>query len=581
METRDILQLIESTQKVTTPSKGKEIGRGEGYARIYCTCENTFPMEHPTREGEVSQQEIIFTDSTVSSKHKRNKSLEEATNKSPKTGGKGRKLDASYYTRKFGFHFVFANSNNKIWCCAKFGADIQIIQDHSQFLDVKLVEGDFNVILHPNENQGGDMQRIGPMDDFNDMMLDTGLIDAGFERDSFNWTNKRVWRRLDRVLYSKEWAKILTSPECYIFQDFQITTPSASKHPKSRTKSFVIEIPKHVAAPSLFPPNSQAILGASYSGIWHDKQDATDPENKFDRDPSEANLIALNKSNAVLVHALSLEVEYWKQNSNCKWLEAGERNTKYFHSLVKKKKAKVHNPQNHRRKSRNTNLDQIRDSATSYFENLLSSNAAQSGTPDFPFQFSKISEEVGHNICSIPSKEDIKDTVFSIDKDSIAGADGFSLAFYQACWDFIARDIYDAVRDFFSGTLMPRSFKATTIVLIRKVDSAQTWKDFRSISLCNVTNKILSKLLYRKLSQALPDLISPSQSDFVLGRLINNNILMAQEIIHHLDLRYKNNNFIIKLDMSKAYEKVNWFLISVMQKMGFPPRFLTLTKHAI
>ncbi|KAL0411080.1 UNVERIFIED_CONTAM: hypothetical protein Slati_3697700 [Sesamum latifolium] len=115
-----------------------------------------------------------------------------------------------------------------------------------------------------------------------------------------------------------------------------------------------------------------------------------------------------------------------------------------------------------------TNLDHIRDSAASHFENLLTSNVAQSGTPDFPFQFSKILEEVDHNICSIPSEEDLRDTVFSIDKDSIAGPDGFSSAFYKVCWEFIARDIYDAVRDLFSGTPMPRRLKATTIVLIPK-----------------------------------------------------------------------------------------------------------------
>ncbi|KAL0454907.1 UNVERIFIED_CONTAM: hypothetical protein Slati_0829900 [Sesamum latifolium] len=111
--------------------------------------------------------------------------------------------------------------------------DKQIIQDHTQFLHVKvnsgalpadifctfiyakcfrnprrirweeltwisnqvapwLIGGDFNVILHPNENQGGDMRRTGPMDDFNDMMFDTGLIDAGFEGEPFTWTNKRI-----------------------------------------------------------------------------------------------------------------------------------------------------------------------------------------------------------------------------------------------------------------------------------------------------------------------------------------------------------------------------------------------------
>ncbi|KAL0319577.1 UNVERIFIED_CONTAM: hypothetical protein Sradi_5219200 [Sesamum radiatum] len=80
------------------------------------------------------------------------------------------------------------------------------------FADVPwLVGGDFNVILHSNENQGGDMSRMGPIDDFNDMVSDIGLIDAGFEGEPFTWTNKRIWRRLDRVLYSKEWTETLNN----------------------------------------------------------------------------------------------------------------------------------------------------------------------------------------------------------------------------------------------------------------------------------------------------------------------------------------------------------------------------------
>ncbi|KAL0294568.1 UNVERIFIED_CONTAM: LINE-1 reverse transcriptase [Sesamum radiatum] len=180
-------------------------------------------------------------------------------------------------------------------------------------------------------------------------------------------------------------------------------------------------------------------FGNVFSTAQQAKREATDAEKKFDRDPSEANLIALNKSNAVMVQALTMEAEYWRQKSNCKWLEAGERNTKYFHSLVKKKRIKstIHRIMEGNQEI--THPDRIRDSAASYFENLLSGQGAQPNTTDFPFQFSKISEAIGNNLCSIPSEEDIKETVFSIDKDSVAGPDGFSSPFYQACWDFIAR----------------------------------------------------------------------------------------------------------------------------------------------
>ncbi|KAL0449575.1 UNVERIFIED_CONTAM: hypothetical protein Slati_1513900 [Sesamum latifolium] len=229
-----------------------------------------------------------------------------------------------------------------------------------------------------------------------------------------------------------------------------------------------------------------------------------------------------------------------------------------------------------------TNPDQVREFAATYFKNLLSCNPVRKNIPDFPFQFPQVSEETTRNICNLPTDEEIKDTVFSIDKDSVADPDGFSSAIYQACWEFVATDINEAVKDFFCGTSMPRNFTATTIVLIPKVDSPQTWNDFRPISLCNVTNKIFFKLLYNKLSQTLLDLISPSQSGFIPGRLIADNFLMAREMIHHLDLRYSKGNLVIKLDTSKAYDRVNWnFLTTVMQKMGFPTRLLTLTKHAI
>ncbi|KAL0324687.1 UNVERIFIED_CONTAM: hypothetical protein Scaly_2435800 [Sesamum calycinum] len=160
----------------------------------------------------------------------------------------------------------------------------------------------------------------------------------------------------------------------------------------------------------------------------------------------------------------------------------------------------------------------------------------------------------------------------------MAGPGGFSSAFFQACCNTIAEDVIAAVTDFFSGTFMPRNFTATSIILIPKNDSSQSWSEFRPISLCNVINKILSKLLYTKIFQVVPDLISPSQSGFVLGRLIADNIL-AQEITHHIDMRHSKGNLILKLDMSKAYDRVKWkFLYAILEKMGFPTRFIALIK---
>ena len=97
--------------------------------------------------------------------------------------------------------------------------------------------------------------------------------------------------------------------------------------------------------------------------------------------------------------------------------------------------------------------------------------------------------------------------------------------------------------------------------------------DFKPISLCNVIYKIISKVLANRLKQILPQLIAPSQSTFVPGRLITNNVLVAYKTLHTMHCRRKGRKgaLAMKLDISKAYDHVEWeFLKGKMVRLGFP-----------
>lgn len=117
--------------------------------------------------------------------------------------------------------------------------------------------------------------------------------------------------------------------------------------------------------------------------------------------------------------------------------------------------------------------------------------------------------------------------VFGIHPDSVVRPD--ASLFFLHCWDIIKGDIYEAVLEFFNGIPLPRSFTTSTIVLIPKTEAPKSWNEYRPINLCNVINKIFSKLLNNRIAEILPEIISPFQSRFVKGRMISDNVLLAQD----------------------------------------------------
>lgn len=124
---------------------------------------------------------------------------------------------------------------------------------------------------------------------------------------------------------------------------------------------------------------------------------------------------------------------------------------------------------------------------------------------------SVITQEENDMLTSMPDDEDIKDIIFNMRAHSSAGSDGYNGVFYHTCWHIIKEDIVAFVQYFFKGKSLTNFFSHTCLVLIPKRDSPSDFYDLRSISLSNFSNKIISKILTRRLNSLLTNLISENK----------------------------------------------------------------------
>jgi hypothetical protein len=487
-----------------------------------------------------------------------------------------------------------------------------------------LCAGDFNEILFQHEKEGGCPRAQVCMDRFKNAMEDCELEDLGFTGDVFTWRNQQfraddyIRERLDRALANEEWRQLFPlvhvhngdpyhsdhrpviiktekresrknreNPACFRFEaswleeeQCRSVVEAGWQFAKESGGQEVMGMLKGVAAS--LQSWSTNVLGDLEKRLKKAKKDLENCRRQGVSDESVGREAVLRFK----VDRIEEQIDtYWRQRAHVKWLEQGDRNTSFFHRVCRERK----------RRNRIGKLkkedggwveDEVEKQAfiTNHFMQLFTSNGNVDSSLLLEAVPPRVIAEMNAMLLKEVTREEIKEALDAIGDLKAPGPDGMLSVFYKRFWDVVGDQVTKEVTEVLNGGAMPERWNDTVIALIPKVNNPEKVTDLRPISLCNVLYKIISKVITNMLKLILPDIISPNQSAFVPGRLISDNILVAYEMTHYLRNKRegKKGYAAIKLDMSKAYDRVEWkFLHDILIQMGFHSRWVELIMRCV
>ncbi|KAL8108545.1 hypothetical protein AgCh_024855 [Apium graveolens] len=273
-------------------------------------------------------------------------------------------------------------------------------------------------------------------------------------------------------------------------------------------------------------------------------------------------------------HTLILLEPYIQQlavRSKQLWLKEGDQNSKFFHTAAKTRKITNLIKSLVNDEGREVDWESgLQDTMIIYFQNLFKVTEIDWDEVVNCIS-STITAEDNENLLRPVEIMEFNKALFNMHPDKSPGPDGLSPGFYQKYWSIVGNYIIKLVQEFFTTGVLLDQLTDTNIVSMPKKQHPSRIADLRLISLCNVTYKIISKVLANRFTCVVNILISETQSAFIPGHLIMDNIMIAY-MMHYMKRKTSGNKgwMALKLDMSKAYNRVEWsYLKAVLCNMGF------------
>ncbi|KAJ9520734.1 hypothetical protein QJQ45_007590 [Haematococcus lacustris] len=153
------------------------------------------------------------------------------------------------------------------------------------------------------------------------------------------------------------------------------------------------------------------------------------------------------------------------------------------------------------------------------------------------------------------------------------GKDGLPMEVYDRLWPQLVGPMRAMLREALADTTDPAPLAEFLTGVITLVPKSGKPRDqvagYRPITLLNCDVRLVARALEDRLQQPLDLLVPLSQSAFILGRDISDNVQFHLSLLEYLQQR-GSPAWLLLLDLAGAYDNVSWGLLQdTMEAMGF------------
>ena len=512
-------------------------------------------------------------------------------------------------------------NNTSWWLTCVYGpqADCDKIAFLDELRDVRtscdgmwVVCGDFNLIYQAADKNNQHLNR-SMMNRFRRFIDDTELQELNLKGRLYTWTNDRerpTLERLDRVFASEDWvhdfpdhelsalgtecsdhAPLLLKTDCSLphFKRFHFENfwPKCEGYLQVVEEAWRAPLPWATTEIDAFRCLDHKLRNTAKAlKSWSAKHIGSvrlqlaiakeivlrlDCAQDF-RSLSPLELALRRKAKLCSLGLASLQRTLIRQRARISYLAEGDANTRFFHLQACHRSRKNHISKLHADDVVLFRDEEMTDAAFNHFDAILGSGEQQLN--NINLDELNLPSILGELLDQCFSAEEVWQAIVDMPTDKAPGPDGYTGLFYRTAWPIIKDDVMRAFNAIWS--LDGRSFYLVNqayMVLLRKRPDASSLCDFRPISLIHSFAKLFTKVLSRRLAPFMHTLVRHNQSAFIRSRLIHENFRAVQltaKLLH----RSKRPSVLLKLDIAKAFDTVNWrFLLSVLQHCGFTRRW--------